>query len=54
MGGVVEGVIAVMGLMAGVMVAITALLSGDAPGQAKLDQSHHPRTIRLREERMAA
>lgn len=55
MSGVVESMIAVMGIVAGVMVALMALLTGDVPGQAKLDEpQHHPRTIRLGEERMAA
>jgi len=54
MGDMVESVIAVMGLMAGVMVALTALLSGDAPRSRQHEENHHPRTIRLKEERMAA
>lgn len=55
MSGVVEGMIAVMGLGAGVMVALTALLAGDIPGIVKPEElQHHPRTIRLEEERKAA
>ena len=55
MSGVVEGVIAVMGLGAGVMVALTALLTGDTPRLTKPEESqHHPHTIRLEEQRVAA
>lgn len=54
MGALVESVLAVMGLMAGVMVALTALLAGDAPRSKQDEESYHPRTIRLKKERMAA
>ncbi|GJL56773.1 MAG: hypothetical protein NPIRA02_39050 [Nitrospirales bacterium] len=55
MGGVVEGMIAVMGLTAGVMVALAALLTGDVPRSTQYEEKHHhSRTIRLNDERMAA
>lgn len=55
MGEIVEGAIALMGLIAALMVALTPLLSGEGPDAGKLDTSHHyPRTIRSIGERMAA
>jgi len=54
MGEIVEGAIALMGLIAGLIVALTALLSGEGANAGKLDMSHHPRTIRPTGERMAA
>ncbi|GJL51338.1 MAG: hypothetical protein NPIRA01_25650 [Nitrospirales bacterium] len=54
MGNMVESVIAVMGLISGFMMAFSALLSGDVPRSRQHEESHHPRTIRLKEERMAA
>lgn len=55
MGAIVEGVIALMGLIAAGMVALTALLSGEGPNTAKPEMfHHHSRTIRPSEEPMAA
>ncbi len=55
MGGIIEGVLAIMGLTAGVLVALTALLVGDAPSSSKLDGScRHSRTILPSDERVAA
>jgi len=55
MRGIVEGVMAVMDLVAGVMVAFAVLLTGNVPRPAVTDDSqHHPRTIRQRKERIAA
>ena len=55
MGEIVEGTIALMGLMAALMVALTALLSGEGANAGKLDRNHHyPRTIRPTGDRMAA
>ncbi len=52
MGALIESVIAVMGLAAGLMVTLTTLLQGEAPEQ---HESHHdPRTIRPQDERMVA
>ena len=52
MGELMESVVAVMGLVAGLMVTLTTLLQGEAPEQK---ESHHgPRTIRPQTERMAA
>ena len=55
MGGILEGLIAVLGLMAGIMVTIIALVTGEAPfsGEAT-GSSTHPRTIHPHEERLAA
>jgi hypothetical protein len=55
MGGIIEGVIAIMGLTAGVIVALTTLFVGDAPGSAERDGSYrNPRTIRPSDKRVAA
>ncbi len=55
MGEFMEGLMAVMGIMAGMMVAITALLDGNAPRSGQGDESRHaPRTIRPQQGRMAA
>jgi len=55
MGDVVEALMAVMGLAAGLMVVLTTLLYGAPPTGAKRDESHHdPHAIRLSEERRAA
>lgn len=55
MGGMIEGVIAIMGLMAGVIVALTALLVGDAPSSSELNGSYQKsRTILPSDERVAA
>ncbi len=55
MGGMIEGVIAIMGLMAGVIVALTALLVGDAPSSSELKGSYRKsRTILPSDERVAA
>ena len=55
MSGLLEGLIAILGLMAGGMVTITALLAGDAPISAEANgSSTHPHTIHPSEERMAA
>ncbi len=52
MSGLMESVVAVLGLAAGLMVILTTLLQGEAP---KHNESHHdPRTIRPQAERMAA
>lgn len=55
MGGIIEGLIAVLGIMAGIMVTITALVTGEAPlSREATGSSSHPRTIHPTEERMAA
>ncbi len=55
MGEIVEGLMAVMGITAGLMVVLTTLLFGDAPSGVERDKSHHdPSTIRPMNERMAA
>ena len=55
MGEFVEGLMAVMGITAGPMIALTTLLFGDTPSGVEGDESHHdPRTIRPMNERMAA
>ena len=55
MGEIVEGAIALVGLIAALMVALTALLSGEGANAGTQDTSHHyPRTIRSAGERMAA
>lgn len=55
MGNVMESMLAVMGLAAGLMIALTTLLSGTTPTGVKQDESHHaPHTPRLSEERRAA
>ncbi|HNP29758.1 MAG TPA: hypothetical protein PKK23_11975 [Nitrospirales bacterium] len=55
MGAIVEGVIAIMGLTAGVIVALTALFVGDAPSSTELDGSYqNSRIIRHGDERVAA
>lgn len=51
MGEFMEGLMAVIGIMAGMMVAITALLDGNAPHSGP---RHAPRTIRPQQGRMAA
>jgi hypothetical protein len=52
MGELMESVVAVMGLAAGLMVTLNALLHGEAPEH---NESHHdPRTIRQHTERIAA
>lgn len=52
---IVEGLMAVMGLAAGLMVVLTTLLSGTIPTGANQDESHHdPHTLRLYNERQAA
>ncbi|MDR4458923.1 MAG: hypothetical protein MRJ67_00120 [Nitrospirales bacterium] len=55
MGGIIEGVIAIMGLAASVMAALAALLVGDAPSSSKQDGSYrNSRTIQPSDERVAA
>ena len=55
MGGIVEGVIAIIGLTAGIMVALTALFVGDAPNSGEQEGSYrNSRTIRLSGERANA
>lgn len=55
MGEFVEGLMAVMGIAAGLMVVLTTLLSAHAPTGVGQDKSHHdPRTIRPMNEQMAA
>lgn len=55
MGEIVEGVIAIIGLTAGIMVALTALLVGDAPSSAERDGSYpKSRTIRPGDEQVAS
>ena len=55
MGGIIEGVIAIMGLTAGVMIALTALLVGNAPSSSELSGSYqNSRTILSSDERVAA
>jgi hypothetical protein len=55
MGGVVEGLMAVMGLAAGLMVVLTTLLWGTTLTGAKREESHHdPHSLRLCDERRAA
>jgi hypothetical protein len=52
---IVEGLMAVMGLAAGLMVVLTTLLYGSTSTGAKRDDSHHdPHTLRLYDERRAA
>lgn len=52
MGELMESVVAIMGLVGGLMVTLTTLLQGEAPEQ---HMSHHdPLTIRPHSERMAA
>ncbi|MCA9451569.1 MAG: hypothetical protein H6750_00110 [Nitrospiraceae bacterium] len=55
MGGIIEGVIAIMGLTAGVMIALTALLVGNAPSSSELSgSSQNSRTILPSDGRVAA
>ncbi|GJL68861.1 MAG: hypothetical protein NPIRA06_14960 [Nitrospirales bacterium] len=55
MGDFVEGVIAIIGLTAGIMVALTALLVGDAPSSGEQQGSYRKsRTICLSDERVSA
>ncbi|GJL58538.1 MAG: hypothetical protein NPIRA03_13950 [Nitrospirales bacterium] len=55
MGGIIEGVLAIMGLTAGVIVALTALLVGDAPSSSELKGPYRKsRTILPSDERVAA
>jgi hypothetical protein len=55
MGGILEGVIAIMGLTAGVIVALTALIVGDAPSSSELDGAYrNSRTICPGDDRVAA
>ena len=55
MGGILEGMIAVMGLLAGGMVTITSLLVEDATIPMEVNESYvNPRTILPGEERVAA
>ena len=55
MGGFIEGLIAVLGLMAGIMVTIAALLAGEAPISGDwTGSSINPRTIHPGAERIAA
>ncbi len=55
MGGIIEGVLASVGLMAGVIVALTALLVGDGPSSSELKGSYRQsRTILPSDERVAA
>ena len=55
MGEIVEGLMAVMGITAGLMIALTILLFGHAPTEVERGETHHdPRTIRPMNERMAA
>jgi hypothetical protein len=52
MGELMESVVAVMGLAAGLMVALTTLLQGEVPEQN--ESQYDPCTIRPQTERMAA
>jgi len=55
MGEIVEGLMAVMGFAAGLMVTLATLLFGDTPTGVRRDESYpDPRTIRPTNERMAA
>jgi len=55
MGDVVEALMAVMGLAAGLMVVLTTLLFGTTPTGAMRDEWHHdPRAIHLQREPIAA
>ncbi|MGD9852846.1 MAG: hypothetical protein AB7T38_16465 [Nitrospirales bacterium] len=55
MGEIVEGAIALMGLITALMVALTTLLSGEGGNAGKGDTSYHyPRTIRPSGGRMTA
>ncbi|HNP61859.1 MAG TPA: hypothetical protein PKM72_13520 [Nitrospirales bacterium] len=55
MGGIIEGVLALMGLTAGVIVALTALLVGDDPNSSEPKGScRKSRTILPGDERVAA
>ena len=52
MGEFMNSVVAIMGLAGGLMITLTSLLMGEAPGH---QESHHdPCTIRPQTERMAA
>jgi len=52
---IVEGLMAVMGLAAGLMVVLTTLLYGSTSTGAKRDDFHHdPHILRLYDERRAA
>lgn len=55
MGEVLEGILALMGAMAGLMLALTALFTNDS-SQSKVewDEHHRPRTIHSQEDRLAA
>jgi len=55
MGELMDSIVAVMGLAAGLMVVLTTLLSGNGPTRFRQDESHHdPHTLRLSDERRAA
>lgn len=55
MGGIIEGVLASVGLMVGVIVALTALLVGDGPSSSELKGSYRKsRKIFPSDERVAA
>ena len=55
MGGLLEGLIAVLGLMAGIMVTITTLVTGETPVSGEISGSlTHPRSIHPNEGRLAA
>jgi len=55
MGDVMEVLMAIKGLAAGLMVVLTTLLYGTTPTGVKQDESHYdPRTIRLQREPLAA
>ncbi len=55
MGEVLEGVLALLGVGAGMMLALTALLAHDSSQrEGECDKHHRPRTIHSQEDRLAA
>lgn len=55
MGGLLEGLIAVLGLMAGIIVTIITLVTGEVPRAGEGSGSvTHPRTIHPNQGRLAA
>lgn len=55
MGELMESLLAIMGLAAGLMVILTTLLHGEAPHATERNESYHePRTIRPQNEQIAA